>query len=125
MKRFVAALVILAAIVTGGVLEAVRVESIFDELETRIYALEEAIKSPDDNALDEVKTLTAWWEEKRKEMELYTWSPDMRAFSAALAETEGSLECGDDKNALSKCQSLLTMAHNLRDLLNFNAADII
>ena len=49
----------------------------------------------------------------------------MRAFSAALAETEGSLECGDDKNALSKCQSLLTMAENLRDLLDFNAADII
>ena len=89
MKRFVAALVILAAIVTGGVLEAVRVESIFDELETRIYALEEAIKSPDDDALDEVKTLTVWWEEKRKEMELYTWSPDMRAFPPRSRKRRG------------------------------------
>ena len=118
MKRFVIALVILAVIITGGVLEAVRVDAVFDELQCRISALEAAIKSPDDDALDEVKELSAWWEERRAELELFTWSPDMRALSYALAETEGSLECGDDKNALSKCQSLLTMAHNLHDLLD-------
>lgn len=28
-------------------------------------------------------------------------------------------------NALSKCQSLLTMAKNIRNILDFNAADII
>ena len=54
-----------------------------------------------------------------------TYSPDMRAFSVALAETEGSLECGDDKNALSKCQSLLTMAGNIHDMLDFNLQDIV
>ena len=125
MKRLVAALIILAAIVTAGVLEAVHVERTFGELEERICALEDAIKNPDDDALDEVKTLTVWWEKKRAAMELYTWSPDLRAFSVALAETEGSLECGDDKNALSKCQSLLTMARNLKRLLDFSPSDLI
>ena len=125
MKRLVAALVILAAIIGAGIGEGVYVDGIFGELEERIAALESAIKNPSDDALDEVGALTAWWENKRKKLELFTWSPDMRAFSVALAETEGSLECGDDKNALSKCQSLLTMAENLRDLLDFNAADII
>ena len=116
MKRFVIALVILAAIITAGVLET---------LDARINALESAIKSPSDDALDEVKTLTDWWEKKRAAMELFTWSPDIRAFSVALAETEGSLECGDDQNALSKCQSLLTMSRNLRELLDFSPSDII
>lgn len=125
MKRFVIALVILAAIITAGVLETVYIERTFDELDARINALEAAIKSPSDDALDEVKTLTDWWEKKRAAMELFTWSPDIRAFSVALAETEGSLECGDDKNALSKCQSLLTMSHNLRELLDFSPSDII
>lgn len=125
MKRFVIALVILAAIITAGVLETVYIERTFDELDARINALESAIKSPSDDALDEVKTLTDWWEKKRAAMELFTWSPDIRAFSVALAETEGSLECGDDKNALSKCQSLLTMSHNLRELLDFSPSDII
>lgn len=110
MKRLVIAVVILAVIIVAGVLESVAANKTFDELEARLCALETAIKSPDDDALDEVKELTAWWEDKRAGMELYTWSPDMRAFSVALAETEGSLECGDDMNALSKCQSLLTMA---------------
>ena len=125
MKRFVIALVILAAIITAGVLETVYIERTFDELDARINALEAAIKSPSDDALDEVKTLTDWWEKKRAAMELFTWSPDIRAFSVALAETEGSLECGDDKNALSKCQSLLTMSCNLRELLDFSPSDII
>lgn len=125
MKRFVIALVILAATITAGVLETVYIERTFDELDARINALESAIKSPSDDALDEVKTLTDWWEKKRAAMELFTWSPDIRAFSVALAETEGSLECGDDKNALSKCQSLLTMSHNLRELLDFSPSDII
>ena len=125
MKRFVIALVILAATITAGVLETVYIERTFDELDARINALESAIKSPSDDALDEVKTLTDWWEKKRAAMELFTWSPDIRAFSVALAETEGSLECGDDQNALSKCQSLLTMSHNLRELLDFSPSDII
>lgn len=125
MKRLVIAVVILAIIIVAGVLESVAANKTFDELEARLCALETAIKSPDDDALDEVKELTAWWEDKRAGMELYTWSPDMRAFSVALAETEGSLECGDDMNALSKCQSLLTMAKNIRNILDFNAADII
>ena len=125
MKRFVIALVILAATITAGVLETVYIERTFDELDARINALESAIKSPSDDALDEVKTLTDWWEKKRAAMELFTWSPDIRAFSVALAETEGSLECGDDKNALSKCESLMTIANNLHDVLDFNLADII
>lgn len=125
MKRLIVALVILALIIVAGVLESVTVDKVFGELEERIYALEAAIKSPDDDALDEVKELGEWWEDKRSKMELYTWSPDMRAFSVALAETEGSLECGDDQNALSKCQSLLTMAKNIHCILDFNVADII
>ena len=125
MKRLVAALVILAAIIGAGIAEAVYVDGTFGELEERIAALESAIKNPSDDALDEVVALTAWRENNRKKLELFTCSPVMRAFSVALAETEGSLECGDDKNALSKCQSLRTMAENLRDLLDFNAADII
>ncbi len=125
MKRFVIALVILAAIITAGVLESVHVERTFGELDRRIAALEDAIKSPTDDALDEVKALSAWWEKRRAELELFTWSPDLRAFSVALAETEGSLECGDDKNALSKCQSLLTMSRNLKMLLDFSPSDII
>ena len=92
MKRLVAALVILAAIIGAGIAEAVYVDGTFGELEERIATLETAIKDPGDDALDEVRSLTAWWENKRGKLELFTWSPDMRAFSAALAETEGSLE---------------------------------
>lgn len=125
MKRLIVAIVILAAILAGGITESVHIDRTFGELEDKLYALEASIKDPEDDALDEVKELTKWWEDKRKRIELFSWSPDMRAFSVALAETEGSLECGDDMNALSKCQSLLVMARNIKSILDFNAEDIV
>lgn len=125
MKRLIVAIVILAAILAGGIAESVYIDRTFGELEDKLYALEASIKDPEDDALDEVKELTKWWEDKRKRIELFSWSPDMRAFSVALAETEGSLECGDDMNALSKCQSLLVMARNIKSILDFNAEDIV
>lgn len=125
MKRLIVAIVILAAILAGGIAESVHIDRTFSELEDKLYALEASIKDPEDDALDEAKELTKWWEDKRKRIELFSWSPDMRAFSVALAETEGSLECGDDMNALSKCQSLLVMARNIKSILDFNAEDIV
>ena len=110
MKRLVVAVAVLLAIIAAGAVEAVYVDKVFDELAGRISLLESA---------------TEWWEKRRHILELFTYSPDMRAFSVALAETEGSLECGDDKNALSKCQSLLTMAGNIHDMLDFNLQDIV
>lgn len=125
MKRLVLALVILAVILAAGIAESLYVDKVFGELTRRIDDLEAAIISPEDDALDEVNELTEWWEKKRHGLEMFTYSPDMRAFSVALAETVGSLECGDDKNALSKCESLMTMANNIHDVLDFNLADII
>lgn len=125
MKRLAIAITVLAVILAAGIAEAIYVDHVFGDLEKGINALEEAIKNPEDDALDEVRELSAWWEKKRGVLELFTYSPDMRAFSVALAETEGSLECGDDKNALSKCQSLLTTAKNVHGMLDFNLADII
>ena len=125
MKRLAIAIAVLAVILAAGIAEAIYVDHVFADLEEQINALEAAIKSPEDDALDEVRALTDWWEHKRRTLELFSYSPDIRAFSVALAETEGSLECGDDKNALSKCQSLLTTAENIHSMLDFNFADII
>lgn len=125
MKRLVVAVAVLLAIIAAGAVEAVYVDKVFDELAGRVSLLESAIKDPEDDAIGEVRSLTEWWEKRRHILELFTYSPDMRAFSVALAETEGSLECGDDKNALSKCQSLLTMAGNIHDMLDFNLQDIV
>lgn len=125
MKRLAIAIAVLAVILAAGIAEAIYVDHVFADLEEQINALEAAIKSPEDDALDEVRALTDWWEHKRRTLELFSYSPDIRAFSVALAETEGSLECGDDKNALSKCQSLLTTAVNIHSMLDFNFADII
>ena len=125
MKRVVLALLILAVIIASGVLENVYITKTFDRLDEMLCDLESLIKEQNDSALESIREINSWWEKKRTYIELFAYSPDVRAFSVALAETEGSLECGDFDNALSKCHSLIVMAQGIKRILDFNVEDII
>lgn len=125
MKKVVFAIILLAIIVTGGLLENAYINRTFGDLDDMLKSLETRILDEDKNALDEVREIESWWEKRRTYIELFAYSPDVRSFSVALGETDGSLECEDYQNALSKCRSLIVMANNIKQLLDFNARDII
>lgn len=125
MKKVVFAIVLLAIILTAGILENFFVHRTFTQLDDKLAQLEGAIIAQDDVALEQIRSLTDWWEKQRNYLELLAYSPDLRAFSVALAETDGSLQCGDFDNALSKCQSLMIMSKNIHRILDFNVEDIV
>lgn len=125
MKKVIVALLMLSVIITAGILEHNYIEKTFEELDNKLQKIEDQILIESDESLTLTNELTEWWEGKRKVMELFTFSPDLRAFSVALAEQKGSLECGDFNNALSKCASLQSMSTNLHHVLDFNIEDII
>lgn len=125
MKKVVLAVLILILIIVGGVLENVYITRTFQALDQKLKCLESSIKSESKTTLDDIAEINDWWAKKREYIELFAYSPDVRAFSVALAETQGSLECGDFDNALSKCHSLIVMADGIRRVLDFNAADVI
>lgn len=125
MKKVVVAIVILAAIITAGILENFYVTNVFESVDDRLNGAIELVANESDSALDSVRDIGEWWDKKREYLELFTYSPDLRAFSVALAEAEGSLECGDFQNARSKLRSLLVMSNNLKRILDFNLTDII
>jgi len=125
MKKVVLAIVILIIIVTGGILEDFYIHKTFSALNEKLTSLENSIINQSEDCLDKTNEIFEWWEKKRMYMELFAYSPDVRSFSVALAETQGSLECEDYQNALSKCRSLIVMADNIKRLLDFNAEDII
>lgn len=125
MKKIALAIVILIIIVTGGILEDFYIHKTFSALNEKLTSLENSIINQSEDCLDQTNEIFEWWEKKRMYMELFAYSPDVRSFSVALAETQGSLECEDYQNALSKCRSLIVMADNIKRLLDFNAEDII
>ncbi len=125
MKKVVLAIVILAVILTAGILENVYIDKLFGGLDERLLSLEESIMAQDEEAVDKIEEMISWWENHRDYAELFVYSPDIRAFSVALGETQGSLECGDFDNALSKVRSLQIMSRNIHDILDFNISDII
>lgn len=125
MKKVILAVVILAVIITAGILENVYVDKLFGGLDARLGDMEQSIISQDEKAKEQIEELIDWWQSHRKYAELFVYSPDIRAFSVALGETQGSLECGDYDNALSKVRSLQIMSQNIHDILDFNFSDII
>lgn len=125
MKKVALAIVILIIIVTGGILEDFYIHKTFSALDEKLTSLENSIINQSEDCLDKTNEIFEWWEKKRMYMELFAYSPDVRSFSVALAETQGSLACEDYQNALSKCRSLIVMADNIKRLLDFNAEDII
>ncbi|MBQ9276884.1 MAG: DUF4363 family protein [Clostridia bacterium] len=125
MKKVIVAMVILVAIVVAGILEAVYIDKTFDNVQTQLDGITEQVKTEDEQALKTTSEFFDWWEKKRSHIELFAYSPDLRSFSIALAETKGSIECGDYANALSKCESLKVMAENIHKVLDFNGLDII
>ena len=125
MKKVILAVVILAVIITAGILENVYVDKLFSGLDYRLAEMEKSIISQDEVATEQIDELISWWQNHRKYAELFVYSPDIRAFSVALGETQGSLECGDYDNALSKIRSLQIMSQNIHDILDFNLSDII
>ena len=125
MKKVILAVVILAVIITAGILENVYVDKLFSGLDYRLAEMEKSIISQDEGANEQIDELIDWWQNHRKYAELFVYSPDIRAFSVALGETQGSLECGDYDNALSKIRSLQIMSQNIHDILDFNISDII
>lgn len=125
MKKLIIAIIILAIILTAGILETIYIDKLFEELDGRLILLESAIATQDDNSLNLARDTMEWWSKKRKTVELYTYSPDIRAFSSALSETEGYIMAKDYKSALSRCHSLIEMSQNIHQILDFNAEDII
>ena len=125
MKKVVLAIVILIIIVTGGILEDFYIHKTFSALDEKLTSLENSIINQSEDCLDKTNEIFEWWEKKRMYMELFAYSPDVRSFSVALAETQGSLECEDYQNALSKCRSRIVMADNIKRVLDFNAEDIV
>ena len=125
MKKVVVAVAILAVIIVAGILEAVFIDKTFDKIQSDLSGITEQVKANDEKALTSVNTFSDWWEKKRSHIELFAYSPDLRTFSIALAETKGSIECGDFENALSKCESLKVLAENIHSVLDFNGLDII
>ncbi|MBR4800759.1 MAG: DUF4363 family protein [Clostridia bacterium] len=125
MKKVIVAIAILLAIIVAGILEAVYIDRTFEKIDDDLDALTEQVKAQDEASLNTIISFSNWWEDTRAKIELFAYSPDLRSFSTALAETKGSIECGDFENALSKCESLKIMAVNIHNVLDFNGIDII
>ena len=95
MKKVVLAIVILIIIVTGGILEDFYIHKTFSALDEKLTSLENSIINQSEDCLAKTNEIFEWWEKKRMYMELFAYSPDVRSFSVALAETQGTLECED------------------------------
>ncbi|MGN1096283.1 MAG: hypothetical protein ACI4QU_00365 [Christensenellales bacterium] len=126
MYKTIIAVIVLALIITGGILDNANVNKVFDEFDARLNDLRTLVE--EENKPDSIKLLKEtdeWWSVQKSKMEFYSYSQDLRLISSCLGETLGSLECDDFENALSKVESLLSISANTRNLLGVRIENIV
>lgn len=113
-------------ILGAGISEHFFVHKTFDAFNERIGKIEAALQNDDvENALAYAEDLQNFWAKKRKLVEAISYCQDARQVNVILGELTGSLRCNDNDNAFSKIESLYQLIQNIRDMLDFNAIDII
>lgn len=126
MKKAIVLLIIFLIILGAGIAEHFFVHKTFDEFCARMDKIESALENEDtETALKESEDLLAYWNKKRKLVEAISYCQDARQVNVILGELNGSLKCDDTDNAFSKIDSLYQLVANVRDMLDFNALDII
>lgn len=126
MYKTIIAVIVLALIITGGILDNANVNKVFDEFDERLNDLRSLVE--EENKQESIKLLKEtdeWWSVQKSKMEFYSYSQDLRLISSCLGETLGSLECDDFENALSKVESLLSISANTRNLLGVRIENIV
>lgn len=126
MKKAVILFIIFLIILGAGIAEHFFVHKTFDAFNERIGKIEAALQNDDvDSALAYAEDLQNFWAKKRKLVEAISYCQDARQVNVILGELTGSLRCEDIDNAFSKIESLYQLIQNIRDMLDFNAIDII
>ncbi len=126
MYKTIIAVIVLALIITGGILDNANVNKVFDEFDERLNDLRTLVE--EENKQESIKLLKEtdeWWSVQKSKMEFYSYSQDLRLISSCIGETLGSLECDDFENALSKVESLLSISANTRNLLGVRIENIV
>ena len=122
MKKAVILFIIFLIILGAGIAEHFFVHKTFDDFNKRIEKIEAALQNDD---VDSAEDLQNFWARKRKIVEAISYCQDARQINVILGELTGSLRCEDTDNAFSKIESLYQLIQNIRDMLDFNAIDII
>ena len=124
MKKAVILFIIFLIILGAGITEHFFVHKTFDDFNKRIGKI--ALQNDYvDSALSYAEDLQNFWAKKRKIVEAISYCQDARQVNVILGELTGSLRCEDTDNAFSKIESLYQLIQNIRDMLDFNAIDII
>ena len=126
MKKAIILTIILLLILSAGISEHFFVHKTFDCFKEQTRSIENAINEDDiETALEKSEALLDWWNKKRVVIEAISYCQDARQVNVVIGEMIGSLKCGDIENASSKIVSLNELTDNIRDILDFNAIDII
>ena len=70
MSKTIIAIVILALLITGGILDNMNVDKVFDQFDEKLNSLKTLVEAENkEESIKQLKETTAWWDDKKTKME--------------------------------------------------------
>lgn len=125
MKKIVISIIVIAFIITAGVLEQVYITNSFDKLEENAIEIYTTLQAENyDLALEQTQELQDWWYGRRKLLEMICPTADVKEMAKEIGELQGSQYAEMYDDSVTRANVLREMARTSRNLLTYKWKNI-
>lgn len=126
MPKIIAAILIIALIITLGVLEQVFIYNSFNELTDKAETIRVELENEDyDSAEIHVNELMEWWRKKRDIIELTSPHNEVKDHIAYIAQMQGYISTGSYDDAIATAHIIKEDAQNKLNILGYKVKNVL
>ncbi len=120
MKRTIFALIVIACIITIGILEQLYLNKTFDEIKGQALEIQQLINSDPEEAHEKALLLKDDWNRRKHLTEAIVSHNETREMTLRVAELEGYTKALDNKSSEATVNMLIEMCDNYMHILGFS-----
>ncbi len=126
MNKIILAVVLAVVILTLGICEQVFIKSSFDDLKNDCAKIQELLLSGDyDKALEMTEHVENDWRKERDLLEFACPNTDIKDIAKEIGELKGSQIAEMYDDSITRCEVIMAMAENSKNLLSYKWKNVL
>ena len=125
MKKTIFVIICILVIIGIGVGEQIYVDKTLSEITNKVETISSILIDKNYSlAKDEIEELMQWWYKKRDFLEFICPNNDLKDIAKEIGELYGSTLIESDDDPFIRCQVIIELTKNSKDLLDFKWKNI-